>query len=231
MLAVSASACAFPGLPDRSGSGAPQRMIWDRRVLVEERTDEALLDGYVHGDREAFTELIGRYRNQLLHFLIRFLGSRAAAEDVFQETFVQVHLSAETFDPTRRFKPWLFTIAANKARDHHRKHGRRSAVSLSASIGDEDSQSYVDLLESDIPSPGEPIVDAERSRLVRSVIDRLPAHLREILLLSYFQRMSYGQIAESLEIPLGTVKSRLHTAVAAFARAWSAARIEDGGVS
>ncbi|MHC4382625.1 MAG: RNA polymerase sigma factor [Planctomycetota bacterium] len=59
---------------------------------MPERTDEELLDDYVHGDRPAFADLIGRYRNQLLHFLIRFLGSRTAAEDVFQEAFVQIHL-------------------------------------------------------------------------------------------------------------------------------------------
>jgi hypothetical protein len=66
-------------------------MITGWRYGVPQRTDEELLDDYVHGDRPAFTELIGRYRNQLLHFLIRFLGSRTAAEDVFQEAFVQIH--------------------------------------------------------------------------------------------------------------------------------------------
>jgi RNA polymerase sigma-70 factor (ECF subfamily) len=196
---------------------------------VEQRTDEALLDGYVHGDRPAFAELIGRYRHQLLHFLIRFLGSRAAAEDVFQETFVQVHLSAETFDPTRRFKPWLFTIAANKARDYHRKHGREPTVSLSAPMNrEQEGRPFVDLLEADLPSPSAPILDAERSRLVKNVVDTLPPHLREILLLSYFQRLSYNQIADTLEIPLGTVKSRLHTAVAAFAKAWKATMVKEG---
>ena len=185
----------------------------------------------MQGDRPAFAELIHRYSNELLHFLTRFLGSRAAADDVFQETFLQVHLSAETFDTKRRFKPWLFTIAANKARDYHRKHGRRPPVSLSASVGEEgDSQRYVDLLAADLPGPESPILDAERSRLVKQVVDSMPPHLREILLLSYFQRMSYKEIAGTLEIPLGTVKSRLHTAVAAFARAWKAARTRQGRV-
>ena len=205
------------------------RKITVRRLAVPHRTDEELLDDYVHGDRASFAELIGRYRHQLLHFLIRFLGSRASAEDVFQETFVQVHLSAETFDPTRRFKPWLFTIAANKARDHHRKHSREPTVSLSAPMNREDEgRPYVDLLEADLPSPAAPILDAERSRLVKGVVDRLPPHLREILLLSYFQRLSYNQIADTLRIPLGTVKSRLHTAVAAFAKAWKAAMVREG---
>ena len=196
---------------------------------VARRSDEVLLQAYLAGDRGAFQELIRRYSNELLHFLTRFLGSHAAAEDVFQETFLQVHLSAETFDLDRRFKPWLFTIAANKARDYHRKHKKRVKLSLSARIGDDaDSQSFMDLLEAELPHPDEPILDAERSRLVKGVVDAMPTHLREILLLSYFQRLSYNQIADTLHIPLGTVKSRLHTAVAAFAKAWKAAMVREG---
>jgi RNA polymerase sigma-70 factor (ECF subfamily) len=196
---------------------------------VDERRDEELLAAHLDGERAAYRTLIGRYRDELLHFLIRFLGSRSAGEDVFQETFLQVHLSADTFDFSRRFKPWLFTIAANKARDHHRKYGRRVAVSLSASVGDDqEGQRFVDLMEADLPTPETPVLDAERSRLVKAVVDSMPVHLREILLLSYFQRMSYNQIAETLEIPLGTVKSRLHTAVATFARAWELSKVKDG---
>jgi RNA polymerase sigma-70 factor (ECF subfamily) len=198
-------------------------------LCVKKSSDEALLAAYMEGDREAFHELMERYSNELLQFLTRFLGSRAAGEDVFQETFLQIHLSADTFDPSRRFKPWLFTIAANKARDYHRKHKKRTQVSLSASVGsDDDGQRFVDLLEADLPSPDAPILDAERSRLVKSVMDSMPAHLREILLLSYFQKLSYNQIADALEIPLGTVKSRLHSAVASFAGAWKASRASEG---
>jgi RNA polymerase sigma-70 factor (ECF subfamily) len=196
---------------------------------VRDLTDEQLLEAHVTGEAGALKELIVRYRDELVHFLTRFLGSRAAAEDVFQETFLQVHLSAETFDVSRRLKPWLFTIAANKARDFHRKHGKRTAVSLSANIGgDSDGRQFVDLMEAELPGPEAPVLDAERSRLIKSVVDSLPSHLREILLLAYFQQMSYGQIAETLEIPLGTVKSRLHTAVATFARAWEASTVEEG---
>ena len=193
-----------------------------REQRVNDRSDESLLLDYLDGDRSAFRELTNRYRDELLHFLIRFLGSRAAADDVFQETFLQVHLSADTFDATRRLKPWLFTIAANKARDYHRKHIKRAPMSLSATVGDEsEGRRYIDLLEADFPGPDAPVLDAERSRLVRSVIDSMSPHMREILLLSYFQKLSYNQIADVLEIPLGTVKSRLHTAVAAFAKAWT----------
>jgi RNA polymerase sigma-70 factor (ECF subfamily) len=234
MTAIAFQLSGLPlGRPDGPWPG-PRHIIagsrasagpWELGVL--EQTDESLLAAYVSGHREAFRVLLRRYQDELVHFLTRFLGSRPAAEDVFQETFLQVHLSAESFDPSRRFKPWLFTIAANKARDHHRKHGRRATLSLSASVGETDEgRRYVDLLEADLPGPGDPVGDAERSRLVKGVVDGMPSHLREILLLSYFQRMSYNQIADALEIPLGTVKSRLHTAVATFARAWTAARAE-----
>ena len=201
-----------------------------REGWVHERSDEILLDDYLHGDRAAFRELMNRYREELFHFLIRFLGSRPAAEDVFQETFLQIHISADTFDPSRRFKPWLFTIAANKGRDYHRKHHRRPPVSLNNPVGDEgDGRRFVDLMQADLPTPDEPILDSERSRLVRDAVDQLPPHLREILLLSYFQKMSYNQIAQTLAIPLGTVKSRLHTAVAAFARLWKASVVSSEG--
>lgn len=182
-------------------------------------SDEALLVRSREGDRAAFQTLVERYRSDLLRFLYRFLGSRAAADDVFQETFLQVHLAADTFDAERRFRPWLFAIAANKARDHHRRQRRRTMSSLSASVGDGDA-ALVDLLEMDAPSPSAPAESTELQGSVKQVVDELPNHYREILLLAYFQKMSYQQIAECLSIPLGTVKSRLHAAVASFATTW-----------
>src|SRR5687767_2790468 len=98
-------------------------------------TDEQLLKSYREGNKKDFGRLVERYQRELFHFLVRFLGDRAAAEDVFQETFLQVHQSADQFDLTRRFRPWLFTIAANKARDLMRSNARRPTNPLQASIG------------------------------------------------------------------------------------------------
>jgi len=192
------------------------------------RTDEELLTAHIDGDSAAFPILMDRYKNDLLHFLIRFVGSRAAAEDVFQEAFLQIHVSAETFDPSRRFKPWLFTIAANKGRDWHRKHSKRTVLSLSQEVGGEgEGTRFVDLMESEQDLPDAKLLDSEQSNCVRTAVDQLPSHLREILLLSYFQQMSYVQIADSLQIPLGTVKSRLHAAVASFSQVWQTANSEE----
>lgn len=195
-------------------------------------TDEQLLALYRGGRGELFPLLVERYRVELFQFLARFVGNRASAEDLFQEAFLQVHLSAETFDVTKRFKPWLFTIAANKARDFLRRNNRRQTTAYSAPIGSsgggdagggdsgDSGRSFLDLMAMDLPQPSEDFERKETQELVQKAIARMPDHLREILLLAYFHQFPYRQIAEMLSVPLGTVKSRLHAAVAAFAEEW-----------
>jgi RNA polymerase sigma-70 factor (ECF subfamily) len=189
-----------------------------------ETSDECLLDCYRHGDKCCFAQLVQRYHRELYHFLVRFLGNRSSAEDVFQETFLQVHQSAEMFDTQRRFRPWLFTIAANKARDLIRSQARRPANPLQASIspGDDESGEFIDLMESVSELPGAAMEKRELQQLVHNMIGTMPENLREILLLSYFHQFPYKQISDILDIPLGTVKSRLHAAVAHFADRWKA---------
>lgn len=190
------------------------------------RTDEQLVQAYREGESDALRELISRHQDDLYRFLFRLTGNRQAAEDVFQETFLQVHISANTFDVTRRFKPWLFTIAANKARDMLRKKSRRQEVDLSGPVGssqDGPGSPLIDLMEITVPQPGQGLEDRERDNLVQAAVDRMPQPLKEILLLAYFNRLSYAQIAEELDVPLGTVKSRLHSAVASFAQQWKLA--------
>ena len=187
----------------------------------QSKTDEQVFEAFRADDPDAYRELIERHHDDLLRFLTRMLGDRTLAEDIFQETFLQIHISASTFDTSRRFRPWLFTIAANKARDSLRKKNRRKTAELSAPIRKSESgASFIDLLEVDVPPPDEAMDLQERDEQVQHALDQLAPPLREVLLLAYFQRMSYAQIAEDLGIPLGTVKSRMHSAVAAFARSW-----------
>ena len=180
------------------------------------RTDEQLINAYQHGDGKSFEELVARYQRELFHFLVRFTGDRASADDIFQETFLQVHQSASDFDPTRRFRPWLFTIAANKARDMRRAKARRPTSPLQASIGgssDSESGEFIDLLQSSAQLPDEPMQGEELQQKVQKMVMTLPDHLREILLLSYFHQFPYKQISDILDIPLGTVKSRIRLAM------------------
>ncbi len=190
---------------------------------LEAMTDEQLIGSHLAGRDQAFETLIQRYNSELFNFLMKFSGQRAAADDLFQETFLQVYLSAETFDLSKRFKPWLFTIGANKARDYLRRNKRRRAASLSATTdGDEDSMAFVDMMQADIAMPQENVQNQETRHQVQEIIEEMPDHLREVLVFSYFEKMPYKDIADMLQIPLGTVKSRLHAAVGTFAKLWMA---------
>ncbi len=198
---------------------------------VTDPTDEQLVAEYAQGRTDRFELLVQRYGQELFHFLVRFAGGTAAAEDIVQETFLQVHLSADSFDTSRRFKPWLFTIAANKARDMLRGRARRPEVPLDAKVDDDQDQSqrFLDFLAAVDEGPNEPIEKAEQTRIVRRTVQELPDHLREALVLAYYHRFPYKDMAEILGVPLGTVKSRLHAAVAAFGEAYNAAARQEAG--
>lgn len=192
-------------------------------LIARNLSDEELLVAHRSGDASALRVIIERYQGELHGFLTRLVGTRVGADDVFQDTFLQVHLSADSFDQERRFKPWLYTIAANKGRDFLRRQKRRATTSLDAPMGKNSDGSLAETIAGQANAPSSRIESSDESALVKSVIDGLPGHFREILLLSYFQKLSYAQIADSLSIPLGTVKSRLHAAVASFAESWKIA--------
>jgi len=187
---------------------------------MDAASDESLLTRHRDGDPDAFRTLVERYRSDLHGFLARFLGSGAAADDVFQDTMLQVHLSADSFDADRRFKPWLYTIASNKARDFHRRAKRRRAVSLDKPMSDDDGFTMGELVEAQDEAPDAFATARDESALVKQVLDGMPAHHREVILLGYFQRLSYQQVADALGVPLGTIKSRMHAAVAMFSTQW-----------
>lgn len=190
--------------------------------ISKKPTDAELLKQYTEGDQQAFREIVMRYKNSLYAFLKRFLNQQDVVEDVFQETFLRFFRTIDSFDMTRPLRPWLFTIAANKAKDTLRKQQRRPAISI-GTLTEPEQMSFDDVLNtitSDKTRPYEKLEKAETARLVRQVITDMPDNLREILLLAYFHGFSYKQMEQILSIPIGTVKSRLHTAVGRFARDW-----------
>ena len=206
--------------PEQKGK---RRFVNDSPKPGSQISDTQLLQQHLDGDGEAFAALVNRYRRELFNFLARFTGDPAMAEDVFQEAFLQIHLSAGAFDTSRRLKPWLFTIAANKARDAMRSRARRQSAPLDATVGKGNGgDSYADLMPSNIPPPEETLVNLQTRRAVQNIVSRMSDNLRVVLLLCYFQEFSYQEIAEILDVPLGTVKSRLHAAVRAFAKCWKA---------
>lgn len=182
-------------------------------------SDEQLLADHLKGQCDGFELLVRRYAQELFHFAYRLMGSAAAAEDVVQETFLQLHLSAASFDSRRKLRPWLFTIAANKARDLLRSQKRRPQLSLEVLAGGDAGHTgppLAELLSDHRASPSLAMEAEERSYRLRQLVDQLPTHLREVLVLGYYHGFAYKDMAEMLGLPLGTIKSRLHTAVARF---------------
>jgi RNA polymerase sigma-70 factor (ECF subfamily) len=187
--------------------------------------DTQLLRRYAAGDEGAFRELVSQYKDSLYAFLRRFLSDRDLVEDVFQETFLQAYVSRDTFDLSKPLRPWLFTIAANKARDALRHRQRVNTTNL-GSLFDNDEHSVDDVLNAldhDDHMPYDDLIRDETAAAVERVIAHMPAKLREILTLAYFNQFSYAEIGRILGIPVGTVKSRLHTAVTRFAEDWNTA--------
>jgi len=189
---------------------------------VEQPSDADLLARYIAGNEDAFTEIVERYKNALYAFLRRFLNRQDLVEDAFQETFLQLYSSRESFDVDRPLRPWLFTIAANKARDALRKQQRQATTSI-GTMSEPDEVSIDDVLNTltsyDV-TPLDEINKDETAARVREIIASMPDNLREILILAYFDQFSYKQMADMLGIPIGTVKSRLHTAIVNFTKRW-----------
>lgn len=180
-------------------------------------TDEALLSRYRdEGRSEDFDELVRRYHRELYRYLARYLGDPALADDVFQNTFLQVHLKKDLYEDGRPVRPWLYAIATHQAVDALRKAGRHPTISLDQSAGSaqEDVGSLVNLLVSNVPGPLAELQGEERKRWIQESVARLPDLLRETLIMAYYQDLKYREIAEALGIPVGTVKSRLHAAIA-----------------
>jgi RNA polymerase sigma-70 factor, ECF subfamily len=192
----------------------------------EKLSDAQLLTRYIAGDETAFREIVERYKNPLYAFLRRFLNRQDIVEDAFQETFLQLYASRDSFDPTRPLRPWLFTIAANKARDALRKQQREATTSI-GTMSEPEEVSIDDVLNTlasyDV-TPLDELNQSETTAKVREIIANMPDNLREILILAYFDQFSYKHMADMLGIPIGTVKSRLHTAVVFFTKKWKSVR-------
>jgi RNA polymerase sigma-70 factor (ECF subfamily) len=187
-------------------------------------SDEDLLTGFARGQTEAFGVLVRRYERELYGYLRRYLGDSDLAEDVFQNTFLQLYTKIGQYEAGRPVRPWLYTIATHQAIDALRRNSRHQAVSLDQQhmdAGDGDIRSLLELLETRGPGPLDAAQGGERRERVRAGVERLPDFLKQVVVLAYYQGLKYREIADILGIPVGTVKSRLHAALVKLHEAWA----------
>jgi RNA polymerase sigma-70 factor, ECF subfamily len=180
-------------------------------------SDEKLLLSYQSTpDNHVFEELVHRYEKELYGYLRHYLGDAEMAADVFQQTFLQVHLKCEQFEPGRKVRPWLYTVATNQAIDCQRRNRRHRMSSLDrATRNDAEGETGTlgELLGISEGGPADNVESAEQHESLRQAVDALPSVCKEVVMLVYFQGLKYREAAQVLDLPVGTVKSRLHAAV------------------
>ena len=186
-------------------------------------TDEDLFLEYrMTENRELFEVLVQRYETELFRFLYKKVGSREAAEDVFQLAFMLVHEKRDVFEEGRRFRPWLYRIATNRAIDYLRKNNRHLTVSLDSPIsGDDDSDAVGELVPDSQARPCDSVEREEEIAFVRDSVRHLPEMYRVVLEMVCLNGMSYQAVADELGIPLKTVSSRIAGAKKRLAAALS----------
>ncbi len=173
-----------------------------------EATDEQLVERLQAGDRRAAEQLVRRYTTPLYNFAYRFTGNREEAQEVAQEALLKALMNVDRFDPRYKFSSWIFRITRNHAID--RKRRKRPAAELNEEITPDPGHADPD--GSGTRSPERGAMQAEQNEQLRRALARLGEKYREIIVLYHFSGLSYVDIAETLQIPQGTVMNRLFRA-------------------
>lgn len=210
--------------PDHAQRPAP---LPDAISIPGEVSDEQLLAAFRdQADRSAFEMLVKRYEKELFHYLRSFLKDHQAAEDIFQLAFLTVYRSSHQFQSGRRFRPWLYAIATNRAIDLQRSRKNRRCISLEASQaaaaergGGTGGGMGLEVADSQ-PAVEQIAASAEEQEMLQKAMDDLPDASRQLLQLAYVQQLKYSDIGEMLDIPVGTVKSRVFYAVRRLRDVW-----------
>jgi RNA polymerase sigma-70 factor (ECF subfamily) len=168
-------------------------------------SDEELVAAFQAGDIAAFDVLVGRWDRKIQGVIFRLVGSHEEARDVSQETFLKAYRALGTFKKEARFSSWLYQIAVNATRDRMRRRRRRNDLSL-----EDVDESAESALRDGSPSAFDLVESGDLSRLVAAAMADLPDEQREVLILKEYQGLTFPEIAETLAVPLSTVKTRLY---------------------
>ena len=167
-------------------------------------TDEVLIKEFQNGNRNSYTQLVTRYRDKIISFLYRYMHDMDSAEDLAQETFFKVYLKKDSYKETYKFSTWLFTIASNLAKTELRKLKRRKTSSIS-DINQDGSSENIFVGEDNIEKSSN-----NESKILQKALSELEHDYKIIIILREIQELSYDVISKILQLPLGTVKSRIN---------------------
>lgn len=163
------------------------------------------------GDRGAFADLVELYKDKIYHLGYRMLGNRQEAEDVAQETFLRVYRNLDRYDESMKFSTWIYRIGTNLSIDRLRK--RKATYSLDADVagdGAGEGTDWYGMLASEEPTPEGRVLLSETQRRIRDAIETLPKKYKSVVILKYLHDMSLQEIGDVLDMPVTTVKTRVH---------------------
>jgi RNA polymerase sigma-70 factor (ECF subfamily) len=160
------------------------------------------------GDRRAFAELVELYKDKIYHLGYRMLNQKQEAEDIVQETFLRVFMNLEKYDENQKFSTWIYRIATNLCIDRLRK--RKPNYSIDAEMSDSEGTDWHSILSSDEAGPEEELILSETQLNIRDAIQTLPDKYKTVVVLRYLHDMSLQEISDVLEMPVTTVKTRVH---------------------
>jgi RNA polymerase sigma-70 factor, ECF subfamily len=172
-------------------------------------SDEQLILKFQKEDIDAFNEIVYRYKDRLVNFLYRYTGSREESEDIAQEAFIRLYKSKHLYREIGKFSTWFYTIAINLARTNLRTRNKRKTISINNY--DETQEKDYDLRSEGL-QPDENANASSENYFIQRAIDSLEEIHREVIVLRDIQDIGYEEISKILDLPLGTVKSRINRA-------------------
>ena len=170
-------------------------------------TDEELISRFQNGDERAYVELVNRYKDRLLNFVFQFLGDIEQAEDVVQDTMLRLYEKKHYYKEIAKFSTWIYTIARNLANTELRKRKRTKTTYLSQLS--KERQFEIPAIQDDVDQSLQNEFINDR---IQSAISNLPEHFKVVIILRDIQELSYEDISNIVEVPLGTIKSRINRA-------------------
>ncbi|WP_421382715.1 RNA polymerase sigma factor SigW [Bacillus salacetis] len=172
-------------------------------ALVNKRIKQVL-----KGDQDAFAEVIELYKDKVFQICFRMLGNRHEAEDIAQEAFIRAYVNIHTFNQKRKFSTWLYRIATNLCIDRIRK--KKPDYYLDAEVTGTDGLTMYSQVAAEGQLPEEEVEEMELQAEIQRQILKLPDKYRSVIVLKYIEELSLQEISEILDLPLGTVKTRIH---------------------
>jgi RNA polymerase sigma-70 factor (ECF subfamily) len=174
--------------------------------------DYALVQRAVQGDQKAFAELLDRYRDSIFFMLLKMVNNRDDADDLTIEAFGKAFHRLKQYQPNYAFSTWLFKIASNNCIDFLRREKKKRMISMDNTLSNDDGDEMTFDVRDTERDPEEEFVRGQKEELMREVVDKLKPRYKELVELRYFKELSYEEIAEQLDLPLGTVKAQLFRA-------------------